>query len=443
MDNLITIGQFILSLSILIILHECGHFFPAKWFKTRVEKFYLFFDPYFSLFKYKKGETEYGIGWLPFGGYVKISGMVDESFDIEALKEPPKDYEFRAKPAWQRLIIMLGGVTVNFILGILLFAFILFHWGEQFFPTKGVKYGMAVEELGSQLGLEDGDLVVRVGDFNMEKFDDGLVSKEIIINEATALTVLRNGEEIELPIDPEIAQQLSSYENRNKSLFTFRIPNIVREVAPESNAAKAGLRKNDQIIGIDGLETPYFNDFAKNLNSKPNQEVTLALIREADTLDLSVMTNADGMIGYITQGLDNYIDVEYKKYPLGAALAGGFTKSYTFIGDQIKAFGQIFRGKIKAKDSLGSFISIGGMFGTKWNWQRFWTLTAMLSILLGFINLLPIPALDGGHVMFLLFEAATGIKPSDRVLEYATMGGFVLLIALMVYALGLDIMRLF
>ena len=443
MDLFITISQFMLSLCILIILHECGHFFPAKWFKTKVEKFYLFFDPYFSLFSVKKGETEYGVGWLPLGGYVKIAGMVDESFDTKALKEEPKEWEFRSKPAWQRLIIMVGGVTVNFILGILLFAIILWHWGENYIPTDGAKYGMVVEELGEQLGLEDGDLVLSVGDQKMERFESFLVKQEILFNEAESLVVKRNGKEITLTVPEDYTSVISAYENREKSLFTLAYPNIIQEVAEGSNAQKAGLRAGDQIIGINGEETPYYVQFASAMSNKASEEVNVEVIRTNDTMNVMVMVDENGKLGYLGSIATDFIEVASKKYAIGPALVKGCTKSYDFIASQIKAFGQMFRGKIKAQDSLGSFISIGGMFGSEWNWHRFWNLTAMLSILLAFINLLPIPALDGGHVMFLLFEVVTGIKPSDKVLEYATMSGFFLIMILMIYAIGLDIMRLF
>jgi len=432
-----------LSLSILIILHECGHFFPAKWFKTRVEKFYLFFDPYFSLLKIKKGDTEYGIGWLPLGGYVKISGMVDESFDLEALKEEPKEWEFRSKPAWQRLIIMLGGVIVNFILGVVLFALILFHWGETYIPTLGAKHGIVVEELGKQLGLQDGDLVLKVDDVSIDRFESFLVKQEIIFGEASEMTIRRGGRDITIPIDPQVAQQLSVYENKDKSLFTLAFPTIVDAVTESSNAEKAGITKGDQIIGINDISTPFFVQFARELSNQASQNIELSLIRSSDTIRLAALVGDDGKLGFVPRSTDSFVEIESLKYGIGPAFAKGFNRSYGFIGDQINAFGQMFRGKIKAKDSLGSFISIGGMFGTEWNWQRFWTMTAMLSILLGFINLLPIPALDGGHVMFLLFEVLTGVKPSDRVIEYATMGGFLLIMTLMIYALGLDIMRLF
>ncbi|MEE9371811.1 MAG: RIP metalloprotease RseP [Saprospiraceae bacterium] len=443
MGILVTIAQFILSLSILIILHECGHFFTAKWFKTKVEKFYLFFDPYFSLFSIKKGDTEYGIGWLPLGGYVKIAGMVDESFDTEALKEEPKEWEFRSKPAWQRLIIMLGGVTVNFILGICLFSMILWHWGESYIPTEEAKYGMVVEELGESLGLQDGDLVLQVGDAKIDRFESFLVKQEILFNGASTLIVRRNNKEVTLSVPVDYLEELTAYENRSIGLFTIGFPNVIAELSKGSNADKAGLKGGDQIIGINGEPTPHYVQFIAVMSEKSSEEIKVSLIRSRDTLTLDVMVDENGKLGYIGRPFTDFIDVKSKKYAVGPALSQGTHQSYKFIVDQIKAFGQIFKGKIKAKDSLGSLITIGGMFGTQWNWHRFWNLTAMLSILLGFINLLPIPALDGGHVMFLLFEVVTGIKPSDKVLEYATMAGFSLLIMLMIYALGLDIMRLF
>ena len=443
MDILITTAQFMLSLCILIILHECGHFFPAKWFNTKVEKFYLFFDPYFSLFSVKKGETEYGIGWLPLGGYVKIAGMVDESFDTEALKEEPKEWEFRSKPAWQRLIIMLGGVTVNFILGILLFAVILWHWGESYIPTEGAKHGMAVEELGRELGLQDGDLVLSVGEVPIDRFESFLVKQEILFNEAESLVVRRDNKEITLDVPDGFSQIISAYENREKTLFTLAYPNIIEQITEGSNAQKAGLLAQDQVIGINGEHTPYYVQFAAAMASIKSEAVNLTLLRGADTLTINVMADENGKLGYNGILPNNFIEVASERYDMGPALVKGCQKSYNFISSQIKAFSQMFRGKIKASDSLGSFISIGGMFGSEWDWHRFWNLTAMLSISLAFINLLPIPALDGGHVMFLLFEVISGRKPSDKVLEYATMGGFFLILTLMIYAIGLDIMRLF
>lgn len=443
MDIWITIGQFALSLSILIILHECGHFFPARWFNTKVEKFYLFFDPWFSLFKFKKGDTEYGIGWLPLGGYVKIAGMIDESFDKEQMKGPEQPWEFRSKPAWQRLIIMVGGVTVNLILGILLFAYILFHWGENYLSNENAKYGMAVEELGERIGLQDGDLIYSIEGVEVKKFDPNELNKQIVIDGARNFQVLRDGKTKDITIEDEIALGLATFENKDKHLFSIRIPVTIGEIAPGLSAEKAGLKTDDQIIAVNGVSTFYFDEFKDQAEQLKNQNVALLIIRAADTLNTSATFDSLGRLGFLSYAEDHYLDFSKQEYALGAALVGGWNKSFGFIGDQAKAFGQMFKGKIKAKDSLGSFITIGGMFGNQWDWRRFWTMTAMLSVLLAFINLLPIPALDGGHVMFLLWELISGRKPSDKVLEYSTMVGFMLLVGLMIYALGLDIMRQF
>jgi len=446
MGLIITIAQFLLSLSILVILHECGHYFPAKWFKTKVEKFFLFMDVNIgewdgALVSKQKGETKFGIGWLPLGGYVKIAGMVDESFDTESLKEEPKPWEFRSKPAWQRLIIMTGGVIVNFILGVLIFAMILTYWGESYVLTENAKFGIVVDSLGQELGLQDGDLVLKVDDVEMTRFEPSMVKQEISISSAKEVTIKRNGTQMTIPVPEGFDQRISTYENRNNDLFSFAHPNVIAEVREESNAEKAGLKVADQIIGINGKHTPFYLQFAKEMRSIKNQKIDIDVLRGTDTISLDVMADENGTIGYYARPPGEFIPLETEKYSIIEALPMGYRKSVDFISLQIKAFGQMIRGERNPNDSLGSLISIGGLFGPRWDWERFWKLTASLSILLGFMNLLPIPALDGGHVMFLLWEIITGRKPSDRFLEYATMLGFLLLIVLMAYALGLDIFR--
>ncbi len=451
MDILVMVGQLVLSLSILIILHEMGHFFPAKWFKTRVEKFYLFFDPWFSIFKVKKGETEYGIGWLPLGGYVKISGMIDESFDTEQLAQEPKPWEFRSKPAWQRLIIMVGGVTVNFILGFVIYAMLLWNFGEEYLPTKNIKYGVVPDSLGIEMGIQKGDNVIAVGDLQLEQFNPNLVRTEIIIHDAHTLDVDRNGELVKLTLKEETIQALSKYENKDLILFQPRVPFVVGGFSKNSPAEKAGIQKLDQIIGLNGNSTPYFDDFYDLVTTNPliNQDVEVELVRKdtsrslVDTLRVMVTTDEFGKIGAGPVEHRYFLETERRDYSVVEAIPAGINKGWSFLTNQVRAFGQMFKGKIKASDSLGSFITIGSMFGTTWNWERFWQLTAFLSLILAFINLLPIPALDGGHVMFLLFEVITGRKPSDKFMEYSTMAGFAILITLMVYAIGLDILRLF
>jgi regulator of sigma E protease len=459
----ITIAQFILSLSILIVLHELGHFCSAKWFKTRVEKFYLFFNPYFSLVKKQIGETEYGIGWLPLGGYVKISGMIDESFDSDQMAGPPQPWEFRAKPAWQRLIIMIGGVTVNFILGIFLFAVVFFTWGESYLPSSELTEGVSVSEYGYDLGLRDGDKILKIGNLSAEKFNPGLINKGIIIDGATHIEVERNGRKESINVDPKWGPFLSKYENKDLRLVNLKIPAKVSEISDSSpaNPGEAGVQVDDVIIAINGEEVKYFDNFVeKFIGLKPDDSSTteFTLLRGRDTITLSYNTVFDKRrslvqrllrkdpekqrrLGLSLHGPEHFYDYKSEKFGGSESLAKGWNESWMFLGDQIKAFGQMFRGKIKASDSLGSFISIGKLFGPTWEWKRFWRMTAMLSILLGFFNLLPIPALDGGYVMFLLWESITGRKVSDSVMEKTTMIGFFVLIAFMIYALGLDIFR--
>lgn len=441
MDILIMVGQLMLSLSILIVLHELGHFAPARWFGTRVEKFYLFFDPGFELFKKKIGETEYGIGWLPLGGYVKISGMVDESFDTAQLESEPQPWEFRSKPAWQRLIIMLGGVTVNFILGFFIFSMVLWTWGEEYLPTQNVRYGIYADSLGQQLGLRSGDQVLEVGGKPMEKFSDRFVLREIVINNAKTITLQRDGQKIEIPVGDQFVSLLSSHANKDKRLFSGRYPFVAGDLVPGSPAEKAGLMAGDSIIAFDGQPTPFFDNFLALATQNPNKAVSITAIRKGETKTFNLTTTPEGKVGIVPYNETYFFETSRQEYTLLTAIPAGVTKGWSFLADQVKAFGQIFRGKIKASESLGGFASIGKMFGNAWVWERFWTMTAILSLILAFMNLLPIPALDGGHVVFLLYEVVSGRKPSDKFMEYATMAGFIIVIGLVIYANGLDLVR--
>ena len=442
MDYVIMAGQLMLSLSILIILHELGHFLPAKWFGTRVEKFYLFFDPWFSLFKVKKGETEYGIGWLPLGGYVKIAGMIDESFDTEQMKGEPQEWEFRAKPAWQRLIIMLGGVTVNFILGFFIFGMILWVYGEEYLPAENAKYGIYADSLGQEMGLRNGDYILSVNGKPFDKFSDRMILREVIFNDATRMQVRRDGQELTIPIDPKWVGILSSYENKDKRLFIARFPFVAGEVMKGYPAEKSGMQRGDSIVALNGEPTPFFDIFREKLELMPNTEVGVSVIRGGhERHELSIVANDDGQIGVLPFGPDYFFETRRQEYTFAEAMPEGVVRGYQFLADQIKAFGQMFKGKVKPSDSLGGFGSIGKMFGAEWEWEHFWRMTAILSLILAFMNLLPIPALDGGHVMFLLYEVVTGRKPSDKFMEYATLVGFILVIALVLYANGLDVLR--
>ncbi len=444
MEILIRVAQLMLSLSILVVLHEMGHFMPARWFNTRVEKFYLFFDPYFALFKKKIGETEYGIGWLPLGGYVKISGMIDESMDREQMKQPPQPWEFRSKPAWQRLIIMLGGVTVNFILGLFLYGMVLWWWGVEYLPAEKATYGIHADSLGLEMGLQHGDHILSIGDAPFEKFNDAALVKEIVINDADNVKVRRDGREVNIPIDRSKWVGILSSATGPKSLFVPRIPTEVVGVAEGRPASEAGLEIDDKLVAVNGVETPFFIDFSNALKQYKNQEVTLGFTRDGQRMNKQVKVEDAGTIGIVVNtNLADFFEMKTQRYTFLEALPEGARQGINFLALQIKAFGKMFSGEIKASDSLGGFGSIGKMFSPTWDWQSFWRMTAILSLILAFMNLLPIPALDGGHVMFLLYEIVTGRKPSDQFLEYATMVGFVLLLGLLLYANGLDIFRAF
>lgn len=444
MDTIVTISQFLLSLSLLIVLHEMGHFFPAKWFKTRVEKFYLFFDfaPFNALWKVKKGETEYGIGWLPLGGYVKISGMVDESMDTEALKEPPKPWEFRSKPAWQRLIIMVGGVTVNFILGFLIFAVMLWHFGKAYIPGSELnRYGIAMDSVLLKQGFQNGDNILKLGDQPFDRFDPGVFVEALVLNDVRDVTILRNGNQQVLHLSDDVAQQITSQKIPKASLMRPRIPFIADSVVAGMPGDKGGIQKGDRIIEFNGAPIPFFDEFTAKAQAAKGQTVTLGVQRGKDTLDLKVTLSEEGKLGIQTR--IDFFKQEREYYTLAQALPAGVQMGVDFLNTQLRAFGQMFKGKIAVKDNLGSLISIGKMYGTTWDWERFWSLTASLSIILAFMNLLPIPALDGGYVVFLLWEVVTGRKVSDSFMEKAVTVGFFLLLGLMIFAFGLDIWRHF
>jgi len=440
---MIQAAQLLLSLCILVTLHELGHFSAARWFKTRVEKFYLFFNPWWTPIKKQIGETEYGIGWLPLGGYVKISGMIDESMDTEQMKGEPQSWEFRSKPAWQRLIIMIAGVTVNFLLGIFLFAMILFTWGQEYTPTANVKDGIGVSELGAALGLQDGDHILKVGDVDFDRFSSGALMKELVINAARTISVKRNGEVIDINVPEAAVAETIKHENKGVRIITPRYPYVLAQVTKGSPGEAGGLEAGDKVLAVNGSPANYAHLFLKEMNKyKGSEDITIQLERDGNILDKNI-TLKEGKIGVLREDASKFIDMSKDEFTLAESIPAGWDESLEFLGDQIKAFGQMFSGKLDHKESLGSFITIGSQFGPTWNWKRFWGLTASLSLILAFINLLPIPALDGGYVMFLLFETISGKKVPDRVMEITTTVGFFFLLILMFYAIGLDISKLF
>jgi len=439
MEILIKALQLILSLSILVIFHEFGHFIAAKAFGTRVEKFYLFFDPWFSLFKFKKGDTEYGVGWLPLGGYVKISGMIDESMDKEQMKLPAQPWEFRSKSTWQRLIIMLGGVTVNLLLAIGIYILMLFAWGEQYLPTSEVKFGITVDSLGAQMGLRNGDKIITVDGEKVEDFFK--IPGKIILDDAKTIQVERDGQNMDVQIPAGFISKM--LKQKSADFINFRFPFEVGGFSKNSPAKDAGIQEGDRIIGLNGKQTLYFDEFKSAIASSKGQKVDITLLRNTDTLHLPVTVTNEGMIGVAPKGPDTYFKFSEKKYTFLAAIPAGTVKAYKSVGNYLKQLKLLFSPKVKAYESVGGFIAIGNIFPSVWHWESFWGLTAFLSIMLAILNVLPIPALDGGHVMFLLYEMITGRKPSDKFLEYAQIVGMVLLLSLLVFANGNDIIKLF
>ena len=435
MEIFLKIVQLLLSLSILVIFHEFGHFITARIFKTRVEKFYLFFDPWFSLFKYKKGETEYGVGWLPLGGYVKISGMIDESMDKEQMKLPPQPWEFRSKPAWQRLIIMLGGVTVNILLAIAIYIVMLTMWGEQYLPPSAVKYGISVDSLGYQMGLREGDRILTIDHKQVEDFF--AIPKTIILEEAKTLQVMRNGQNTDITVPPGFISLLIKH--KSPDFINIRIPFIADIFSPGSPAKAAGMKTGDRIIGLNDSVTAYFNQFSAAIGHYKNKTVKVAVLRGTDTLSLPVKVTGEGLIGVYCKAPATFFDFKEKKYKFITAIPAGVVKAFGKAGDYIKSIKLIK----KSPESVGGFITIGSIFPFPWDWSAFWSLTAFLSIMLAVLNILPIPALDGGHVMFLMYEIIFRRKPSDKFMEYAQIVGMVLLFGLLIFANGQDIMKLF
>ncbi len=435
-------GQFILSFSILIVLHELGHFLPAKWFKCRVEKFYLFFNPWFSLFKKKKGETEYGIGWIPLGGYVKIAGMIDESMDKEQMKQPAQPWEFRSKPAWQRLIIMLGGVTVNILLAILIFIMILWVWGKEYLPPENATYGIAADSLAQTAGLRDGDVVLKVGEQELE--DIMRLRGEIILNEEANRFLVKRGDSV-VTVSYDNDRLVKALNTREAAGFAnIRIPFIISKVTKGSPAEKAGLQRGDRIVGVGDQEALFYHEYLARMKGNGEKPVSLTILRGNDTLSKTVTPDEDALIGVERAGLDSLGFVtRTHQYGFLQAIPAGFTECWQTLGRYMTGLKQLFTGKARASESLGSVISIGSIFPNVWNWQSFWALTAIFSIILAFMNVLPIPGLDGGHALFTLAEIITGRKPGEKFMEYAQMVGMVLLLGLMAYALGLDIWRIF
>ncbi|MGQ1946336.1 RIP metalloprotease RseP [Geofilum sp. OHC36d9] len=428
--------QLILSLSILVILHEFGHFFFARLFKTRVEKFYLFFDPWFSLFKYKKGDTEYGIGWLPFGGYVKIAGMIDESMDKEQMKQPVQPWEFRAKPAWQRLLIMVGGVVVNFLLAFFIFWLILFKWGESYIPAENAQYGLYFHPVAHEIGLQDGDKVLKVDTFKVETLGD--ISYHILLEDVSSLQVQRGDSVLSLKIPEGYKNRIMAQGVRH--FADFRLPNIIDTIIDGSNAQAGGLMKNDSVVAVDNQPTIFFDELVAELGNHARDTVTVSLYRAGDLRHLKVLVDENGKLGFGPKSAAQVLGYETLRYGFFEAMPAGVSKGVKLLVDYVKQMKLVFT-KEGAKQ-VGGFGAIGNLFPPVWDWQSFWYTTAFLSIILAFMNILPIPGLDGGHVLFLLYEIIARRKPSDKFMEYAVTVGMLLLLALLIFANGNDLYRL-
>jgi len=442
----VQVAQLLLSLSLLVLLHEFGHFITVRWFGCRVEKFYLFFDPWFSLFKKKVGDTEYGVGWLPLGGYVKISGMIDESMDKEAMSQPAKSYEFRSKPAWQRLIIMLAGIIMNVLVAFLIYAMILFVWGESKTPMSSIKNGVAVtDSLMSEIGIKSGDKIIAVNGESIQYFED--LALKILIG-SKQITLERNGQQMNIDVPVNLIGKLVESRRKKAYMFMERVPSYVGNYDTKYKmdtlgGYKAGLRKMDLIKAIDSVPVQFYDEMAPILRSKKNSSVALSIVRDNQPITINASVDGEGKIGipYLTE--DEYVklgafSVERTRYGFFEAFPAGVKKAGEKLKAYIDQFALILNPKTEAYKGVGGFKAMGSIFPTYWSWEAFWNITAFLSIILAFMNLLPIPALDGGHVMFTLYEMVSGRKPSDKFLEYAQMVGMILLLGLMLYANGND-----
>ena len=436
-------GQMLLGLSILVGLHEFGHFATAKYFKIRVDKFYIFFDflfplpgvANFALFKKKVGETEYGLGWFPLGGYVAIHGMIDETQDANSLSAEPAPNEFRAKPAWQRLIVMLGGIIMNVITGIVIFSALTFKYGESYLPASEARFGVVPNKLGEKIGFRTGDKIVKINGRPFTEFND-VYSADVVLGSHSYYTVDRNGQLVDIRVPSDFMDQLS---DQDQAAFVVPLdPFVVDEVVAGGPASKAGLQTGDRITQVGKQKIQFFPELQQALKANASKPTPLVVERSGQPVTLTVNVDEDGKVGFRPKSLLNYAT---RNYSLAESVPAGAKQAFGVIGTQVKAFGKIFRGEASARKSLGGPMAIAQQYGGKWDWLRFWTLTGMLSMVLAFMNLLPIPALDGGHVLFLLYEMVAGRKPSDAFLENAQKVGMVLILSLMVFVIFNDLFK--
>ncbi len=439
MEVVIKALQFILSLSILVVLHEFGHFFFAKLFKIRVEKFYLFFNPGFSLFKFRIGETEYGMGWVPFGGYVKIAGMVDESMDNDFMNQPPKEYEFRSRPAWQRLLVMIGGVLMNLITAVTIYIFMSMSYDTSYIDNKHVTDGYAFSEYAKEIGFMDGDKIVSVDGKSYGNFKN--IVHDIIVGAPEYVEIERNGEIMRIEMKESYIPQLL----KETSFMNVRIPMIVGTVEENTPAYIAGLMQGDSLTGLNDKKFKYKDEFTSELKKSLNSIIKIEFMRDGKLYSTRVRLGDKPLFGiYVDEqrGIQNYI-ITSKSYSFFEAIPEGFRRAGSTISSYIDQMKLVFNPKTEAYKSVGSVISMGKVFSPVWDWHHFWHLTALYSIVLAVMNILPIPALDGGHVIFLLYEVVARRTPNEKFMDYAQITGMFLLFALILLALGNDIYKLF
>lgn len=434
---ILKIIQVILALSLLVLVHEFGHFIFAKIFRIRVEKFYLFFPPALLRFKPKGGETEFGIGMIPLGGFCKISGMIDESLDTKGLKNPPQRWEFRSRPAWQRLLVMSGGVLMNFITAAVIYSLSLFTWGEEYLRTEDAVYGIEVNSLSMEMGFCNGDILL---DFDSKPLPENFAELQmyLIRDKVSEVTLLRHGDTVNVKIDDAYIPAMLN----TPGIFSLRAPLAIREIPDSSINIESGLKAGDSFLSINGAECRFFDQLHNELGKYSNSTAPLCIMRDSTVMNIPVAVNSAGKIEVFLQYDLRDFNITRKEYSLLSSIPAGIELMYTSVTNYIKELGLIFTPKTQAYKSVGSFIAIGNVFPDKWNWRIFWNITAMLSVMLGIMNLLPIPALDGGHILFTLFEIVTRKKPSDRFMEIAQVLGMVLLLAIMFLAIGNDFIKL-
>lgn len=438
MEILIKVLQFFMSLSLLVAIHEFGHFIMARVFKIRVEKFYIFFDPWFSLFKWKRGDTEYGVGWLPLGGYVKIAGMIDESMDLEQMQAPVQPYEFRAKPAWQRFMVMIAGVVMNILMAMMIYTGIRYVYGESYMANEDVKWGYVFNESAERMGFRDGDKFVSIDGEAIDDINE-VRSKLLLTKEDRHVVVDRDGEQVAFTIPFE--QLLEMRRNREyEDLYLLRMPFFIDSLASPS-AIESGLKVGDQVVALNGEKAIGAQEITELLQQHKSDTVALTVMRGGVANELNVPINAEGKIGVMFKG--DLFQPRKHTFTFFEAIPAGVGLAFDTVAEYWQQLKLIFQPKTKMYEELGGFIAIGNIFPSEWDWLRFWTMTAFLSVILAVMNILPIPGLDGGHALFTLWEMITGRKPSDKFLEVMQYVGFAILFALLIYANGNDIYRLF